>query len=126
MERYVGKPVTIIGTIKGKNLGEDRLYKHLPVEVAGFRDAVESDMDAWIPGEDVYLSGMMELRAPGNLVLHSSERGDVLIQTEYLSFGDIHYSHQASFSGYLYPLTGHDCKVLLVATGYGIVGYFGD
>ena len=50
-----------------------------PQSVHGFRDLADGE-DSWYSGEPVAITGMMELQTPGKLILHSDERGDVLIQ----------------------------------------------
>ena len=122
MESYVGKPVIIFGNIVAENLGVDQLYKHLPIEVHSFREPKDND-ESRNAGEYVTLTGKMELQASGSLILHSIERGDILLQTQYSDYGDDNFLYPAEFSGYLYRTASSGCLYLLIVNSYSIVDY---
>ena len=122
LESYVGKPVIIFGKIVDENLGVDQLYKHLPIEVHSFREPKDNDESRNV-GEYVTLTGMMELQESGNLILHSIERGDILLQTQYSDYGDDNFLYPAEFSGYLYRTASSGCLYLLIVNSYSIVDY---
>ena len=120
LKNYIGKPVTILGTIVAENLYLDRLNKHMPVEVHGLREPSDFD-DSLFIGEYVELTGMMELLESGNLILHSLERGDILLQTEIDGFCEYNYQNPVKFSGHLYPISGFDYPYILIVTGCGVI-----
>jgi hypothetical protein len=122
MGSYVGKPVIVFGKIVDENLGVDKLYKHLPIEVHSFREPKDND-ESRNAGEYVTLTGMMELQVSGNLILHSIERGDILLQTQYSDYGDDNFLYLAEFSGYLYRTASSGCLYLLIVNSYSIVDY---
>ena len=122
LQSYLGKPATVLGMVIAENLGMDRLYKHLPVEVYGFSES-SGNYDNKPTNESVSLTGMIELNASGNLVLHSTERGDVFIQTDHSCFGEENFQYPANFTGYLFSVTDPDCPYLLIATSYSIMDF---
>jgi hypothetical protein len=127
LEDYIGESVLVIGSVQGINLSLDALYKHVPVFV--FSYVAGEDATTFLPedteyfGEHITLTGNITLQTSDRLILESLERGRVLIQTKYSDFNGENYSHQASFSGYLFPILDPDCGYLLVADGYTMLDY---
>jgi hypothetical protein len=126
LENYIGKSIMVYGAVTGENLGLDKLYKHLPIFVYGF---VAGDSfgkvytDEYYPGEYVTLTGTMELQTPGRLLFYDGEYGCVLIQTDISDFNEENFSHRASFSGYLYPVSDAEFRYLLIVNGYMMLDY---
>ena len=124
LQNYLGKPVTVLGKVVAENKGMENLHKHLPVEVYGL-DESSGNNDCKPISESVSLIGMMELNASSNLVLHSTERGDVFIQTDPSDFGEVNFLYPANFTGYLFPIIDPGCPYLLIATSYSIMDFPG-
>jgi hypothetical protein len=122
LQNYLGKPATVLGKVVAENMGMENLHKHLPVEVYGL-DESSGNYDCKPISESVSLIGMMELNASGNLVLHSTERGDVFIQTDPSDFGEVNFLYPANFTGYLFPIIDPGCPYLLIATSYSIMDF---